>query len=646
MSAIFGIIDFNGKQIDEVETKHMQELYKDCVIDRFEKLEDKGVFLACGLQYFTPEAHMEKMPYHREDNIYYTADVVLDNRDELIDRLGWNRKEEYADGEILYEMYRRYGKSSLNDILGSYSFIYYDKKEKKISAVLDAVGSRCLYYCIQNSRFCFSTLLEPLTELSKSIKVNERWISDYVAMKSLTVFSECEETPIEGIYRVAPSHWMEFTEHGIKKEKYWIPEARKELHLKNDEEYKTRFRETFAKAVRCTMRSDKELAVLLSGGFDSTAVACFASRELKKTGERLHSYTFVPEMGYKAPKDAKTLGDETEYVKITQDFLGNVDSHFLSMEGKNAWDERKNMLEYYEIPYKSVQNHIMLAGVSKQAYADGNRIMLTGSIGNSAFSFGNYDIYMNSLFQTGRFCSFWKELNYLNSRGISRKRILKLNLKNAWSGRKKRQQEWNDVIGNAYIRKEAVEKYALKSRVLKKEKPEKSWGMKEFRKVMAYDLALRQIGEYETKISLKSGILFRDPTRDKRLMEFCISLPPEQFCKRGMERRLVSEYLQDDMPKEILTAPKRGQQSADTLYRLQKDWDRISKEMRKVLEAHMDSKIIDTGRMLKKLDEIGDNVEHEMEFEIMMLIYDTFTLEYMDKVTKHGKSEGRQDVSI
>ena len=41
--------------------------------------------MGCGIQYFVPEAEHEKLPFFSED-IYFTADAIIDNREELMDK--------------------------------------------------------------------------------------------------------------------------------------------------------------------------------------------------------------------------------------------------------------------------------------------------------------------------------------------------------------------------------------------------------------------------------------------------------------------------------------------------------------------------------------------------------------------------------
>jgi asparagine synthase (glutamine-hydrolysing) len=58
------------------------------------------------------------------------------------------------------------------------------------------------------------------------------------------------------------------------------------------------------------------------------------------------------------------------------------------------------------------------------------------------------------------------------------------------------------------------------------------------------------------------GVDERDPTADRRLAEFCFSVPPDIMFSGGVTRRLARLGLADRLPPEILNAP-RGYQYAD-----------------------------------------------------------------------------------
>ena len=92
--------------------------------------------------------------------------------------------------------------------------------------------------------------------------------------------------------------------------------------------------------------------------------------------------------------------------------------------------------------------------------------------------------------------------------------------------------------------------------------------------------ALRQVGEYEIKLSLATGVIPRDPTRDKRMIELVLSLPPEQFTHDGQERRLVRRYLRGYIPEKILTEEfHKGRQGVGSGELLARQWEQIRKEL-------------------------------------------------------------------
>jgi asparagine synthase (glutamine-hydrolysing) len=59
------------------------------------------------------------------------------------------------------------------------------------------------------------------------------------------------------------------------------------------------------------------------------------------------------------------------------------------------------------------------------------------------------------------------------------------------------------------------------------------------------------------------GIDYRDPTADRRLIEFCLNIPTEQFTVGGRPRSLARRALMGRVPEIVLSEPKRGYPKAD-----------------------------------------------------------------------------------
>lgn len=631
MSAIWGAISMKKMPL-MLEVEEMQKSYQKCVIDSFKSLKEKEIYMGCGIQYFTPQAKDEKLPI-QEEEIYFDADVVLDNRREIIHRLDMIEAEctQIPDGTLLFWMYQRYGKGCLNLIRGVYSFVYYNKKENLIEIVTDVTGDRCLYYMIKDDVFYYSTLIEPLKQIQGNATYNERWLVDFLGMDHLFMINELEETPVKEIYRVAPAQYIRVEDGKLEKEFYWEPlKDFQELQLGNDEAYRAEFRKLWKAAVKDTMRSEDEISILLSGGMDSSAVACVAAPILKKQKRLLHSYTSVPIKDYTGKDTRYEIPDESENVKKTKEYLGNVECTFVDMPTIDPWQDHREELEAMEMPYKSVQNLLWIRESLKMAYEKGSRIMLGGSYGNSSISFTDLEVYMNTLYRKKKFLKLWKELTAFQKHfGFSRKYALKKIHDTMKDRGEKSEQE--DIFGHSYLKEEMRESSGAKARLkeLYSSTDERLKEFEQFRLMMEDRKPFRQIGEIVTKHSLDTGVLQRDPTRDKRILDFCIHLPIEQFVKNGEDRRLVRVYLKDIIPEHVMTYTQKGKQSADLVERMKKQWDKTYKEWTDLYMIYMENNYVDCKKALNDLKKIKD-LGQANAFELTRHMYTLFCLEYME----------------
>jgi len=632
MSAIWGIIGFNSGKVPEQEKEIMKSSFHKCVIDRYEELSNDNVYLGCGLQYFTKEAEYESLP-KQESGHFFTADVVLDNREELCNLLNIAEADTAGlpDGEILFRMYTKYGRDCLNTLLGAYAFVYYDAARKRVDIVNDAVGNRCVYYIVSNDFLYFSSLLAPLQVLMHT-KLNERWLTDFLAMDHLFMINEAEETPFTGIYLVPPAHCISVYKNRVVKLKYWKPlDTILETKHKGDKEYKAEFTTMFREVTDSVLRSGAPISILLSGGFDSTAVACQAGAMLRERGEKLYSYTSVPLKEYQVTNDKFFIEDETELVLKTKDFLGNLECTFIDMPGVNAWNNRKKELDAMEIPYKSAQNLLWIHEAMQLAKKNGSRLMLTGSYGNTTISFSGMRTYLQELYNKKRWVKLLKELDdFHDSCGLDKKHVLKLIVK-ARKESKIIKTDWNSLFRKSFVIREAIAETSADTRMInmQKEFNEAVLSYENIRKLIVHDRALRQIGETETKHSLATGVLLRDPTKDKRIIEFCLKLPLEQFSKHGEDRRLVTQYLKAIMPTHILENKAKGSQSADLSYRLSLDWENIRMDWLKCYQKYNDSDYVDCRRAMEELQSHPDIADYK-SYDLVRHIYTILVLEFED----------------
>jgi asparagine synthase (glutamine-hydrolysing) len=71
------------------------------------------------------------------------------------------------------------------------------------------------------------------------------------------------------------------------------------------------------------------------------------------------------------------------------------------------------------------------------------------------------------------------------------------------------------------------------------------------------------MGNYNKGMLGGWGVDVRDPTADRRLFEFCLSVPDEQFLAGGVPRSLARRAFADRLPQAVVGERRKGLQAAD-----------------------------------------------------------------------------------
>ncbi len=587
MSAIWGVINLKGNTISSRLVCSMQEAYKHCKIDAFWTNSVQNVGMGCGLQYFTKEAEEEVLPYFDEKNgVYFTADCLLDNREELMSKLDVVDRD-VPDGVLIYNAYLRWGNSCVNYLLGTFAFVIYDKNKEEVIIFSDHVSSRVIYYTVQDGVVYFSSLIEGIKiALNGKITKNDRWIVDYLAMNNIVMISEPIETPYKNICKVEAGSYMVISKNNKTSIEYWNPtKMAKKRKNYSETEFKKEYLNLFNQIIKNQTRTNSEVGVLLSSGLDSSAVACMAAISLEKYKKKLFSFTSIPLKEFKNTNEDYYISDEASGVELICNHYKNIIPTFDRYEGRDTFSEVDYLYSLLEIPYKSTQNLVWLDDILDKARQGGCRIVLTGQYGNITISFGDIMLLLDYDLLKGKLKKFYKEFTTFSKKhNFSRKKFMKFYFKRVCSSVNILRSYKADFYENVYVNPKKAEQFKTKIRFKKQELNSQKIRLNEFhrmQKSMKNNVALSQMGESETKFGLTHGIIMRDPTRDKRMIEFCMSIPMELFVSNGLDRKLVRGYMQGIVPDEILNVVfQRGLQSADWLHRLGKRWDGIYEEIR------------------------------------------------------------------
>lgn len=585
MSAIFGKVNFLDKNIQSQRTyEHMKKGLENYKIDNYQCICGESVLFACAHQYITKESKYDILPYyHCQDNIYFTADCMIDNRNQLLSEL--NLPNNSPDGQLIFYAYLKWGEQDVcNHLIGAYSFAIYHHETKRFLLYTDHTSTRCVYYSIQGDSLAFSTTITPILYGFPTISfpLNEKWITACECNSSPHMLLNPNLSPYEGIFHLPNGHylWAEHNKNGLIQ--YWNPlQTVQPLQNLTRNQYKELVLNTLQDCIVPLLREESKIGMLLSSGIDSGAVACLIAQHLKEKEGTLLSYTSVPLPAYSTSNSAPMPNciDESVGVNLICKTYPNIIPQFITSEHITPISEAKRITDYLELPSKANRNLYWLDNIYKIAKNDGCRIVIDGQNGNSTISYGNYLSYPYQKWKSKEYLTALKTIkHYKNIRKISYYKIIRII---SMSLIHKKYPDIS-ILKTSLLHSSLHKKYNIKHTLadyIKFQGGSYMDSREEMLHNMFNPLFFQHTGIHATKMGLANGIIVRDSFRNKNLIELCMSLPVECFFKNGFGRVVAREFLWDIVPHEILQNKFGiGMQSADFCYRIGIQWNEVKDE--------------------------------------------------------------------
>ena len=294
-----------------------------------------SIFLGQALTITTDEAQFESGPYiDKESGTVIAVAARVDNRFELATSLGLSLHDMQwiSDGELVKQAYLYWGERACLRIYGQWSFAAWHPREHKLFIARDHYGATSLYYYVDEQFFIFSSSRQALLKLGLSpVKIDELFLAE-ILVSSTSCHGE--RTVHTSIRRLPPAHTITITPDNYNTRQYWFLEDVPVVHFPNRHDYINKFNDIFEEAVRSQLRvpscdgNANNIAIALSSGLDSSAVAVTAARILQEKNKRLNAYTSVPLTAGK-PEDS-CIYNESPYAEATARFAGNIDHYSIN----------------------------------------------------------------------------------------------------------------------------------------------------------------------------------------------------------------------------------------------------------------------------------------------------------------------------
>ena len=564
MSAIAGIYHLDQQEVVPGQISQMVEMLAHRGPDGQGTWCDRSVGLGHRMLRSTPESLLEQLPFV-QDNLAITADARIDNRSELIPQLdlGDRSPETITDSEVVLTAYKKWGENCLKELIGDFSFAIWDEGKQQLFCARDHFGVKPFYYYASDSFLVFATEIKAIFCVEGVPRqLNPLRMGDYL----LGMFHDTAMTSYQKILRLPPAHQMIVSANGVEISAYWSLDPTRVLPPASDEEYASQLREIFKEAVNCRLRSAYPIGSTLSGGLDSSSIACMAQTLLKQK-DRLPLHTFSSVF------DSMPECDERRYTKPIFE-QGEFISHFVQGDRQTALENIEKMFWHQDEAFFG-PNWFMNWPLYTEVKKQGVRIILDGCDGDNAVSEGYGRL--SELAEAGQWSElvrqswklskisdlpFWRGLwayfyHYNLEQTVKRYRLLRGTRKFVYrivnfipSGRKNEApMRWD-----ALLNPEFSEAADMLGRYKAWRKTQGHGGLDErqrhFRNLVTQGTESFAL-ELLDKMIAAFGVEPRYPFWDKRLIEFCLALPADQKLHDGHTRVVMRRAMAGIVPDEV-----------------------------------------------------------------------------------------------
>jgi asparagine synthase (glutamine-hydrolysing) len=600
MSGIAGMLRFDGQPVSRSELDRVANALRAHGPDRSDISISGSIGFVHVLMRMTPEDRADHQPYRGQSGAMITADLRLDNREDILRRIGLSNQDAmtWPDSRVLLSAWERLGDAVWPMLRGPFAAAIWNPQQRLLTLARDHIGLNVVMWHRSERVFAFATMPNGLFAMNAVPReLSEEKFADFLVLNH----AEHATTIYRDIFRVPPAHVMQVDAGGATKQRpYWSVRDIQPVRLPSDQDYAEGLRERLDVAVRRQMRSAHPIGCLLSGGLDSSSVAALAARALHENKQRLAAFTGVPRRGFDAPVAAGHYADETPYVEAIAREAGNIDVTYVENNAADDFVEIDRFFLALEGPVRNPTNLGWVLAILRLAGKQGRRVLLGGLRGNSTISWSGWSQAAAHL-KRGRLLTALRQWNLYyrrtpHSRWATTRNLFIEPLMSQWPSTEQRHPRrvapWQQ---HSPIRPEFAAAMGVDARArtnrhdfLYRTRPDER-----IRSLLQADYA----GDWYAAEKAMTGVEVRDPTADIDVVSYCFGVPPEQYLAEGTDRSLIRRAMWGLLPEAVLTNNLRGLQDADWHERFSGRRSQLASEIEALSRSPLASRAIDLARL-------------------------------------------------
>lgn len=457
----------------------------------------------------------------------------------------------HSDSEVILHAYRQWGEACVRRFNGMWAFAIWDEREGRLFASRDRLGVKPFFYVETPDALYFSSEIAGLRAVLELRDANLAKLHDYLAYGYRT---NNGETFFKGVRELQPGHkffWYLAGGHAQMR-RYWCLEEQ-QVGIPPVAERAEAFATLLRDAVKLRFRSDVPVALLQSGGVDSSVICSIVNDEIESGDleglQGVTAFTAVyPGHRFDESANVRALMEVCPHVRLVE----------LTPHSDGLAEEFRDYIRAMQEPTASATSYVHWK-LMQEVRRQGIKVVINGQGADEALAgYGHYirGYRLLDVLQTDPLGA-WRE-----ARSIIAK------MPGGWGGLLA--QTVKAAMGRrlaSHVRASWLEgSAAMLSPAFRRAHADylpdlpMAWGggnLDRHLRGQLHDYGFNQILHYEDQSSMSQGIEIRSPFVDYRIMEFAFSLPPDAKFSGGITKRILREAFRQRLPHRIIGNEKK-----------------------------------------------------------------------------------------
>jgi asparagine synthase (glutamine-hydrolysing) len=291
--------------------------------------------------------------------------------------------------------------------------------------------------------------------------------------------------------------------------------------------------------------------------------------------------------------------------------------HVLVRNGGSPIADLDRIFFLYERPFLNLCNGVWSHRILDAARQRGHRVLLSGARGNMSFSYDGMPL-LNQLLSSGRLLRLAAESVALIRNGtrvgtVAAQTVGPFVPVALWRAIGRLRGKGRKLTDYTAISPEAIQAFRVAERSAERGLDPSYRPRRDPLETRLWALRRVDSGNYNKGYLAGWGIDVRDPTADRRLLEFCLTVPADQYLRGGIRRALARTAFADRLPGRVVNERLKGYQAADWHEGLVAARDELGRELARIEACAEAEATVDHGALRELAEAMPESGWHRPE---------------------------------